>query len=95
MDSTTVPSEKTRRLTPSRTHVGRALEVALCLRCNGPAATLAWCAAGMPDDGVDPEMVDAFQIARRLIRRNGGRVKPGDQDRVLSALKRNRGARKK
>jgi hypothetical protein len=78
---------------PHRDDCAKALEVALCLYANGHLATLAWCAAGMPDCGIGPHDIERLQIARLVVQANGGRLKRGDPDRVVELLRQRREAK--
>lgn len=70
----------------ARRHAARALDVAFSLRCNGPLATMAWCAAGCPKRDISPHDVEVLQQARLMIRLNGGHVTAGDVERLVERL---------
>jgi hypothetical protein len=74
-----------------RHHAHQALDIAFCLYSNGHLATLAWCAAGKPDRGIAPRDMEFLQAARSVIQSNGGRWRPGDEQRVLLAVRPRKG----
>ncbi len=78
---------------PHRDDCARALEVALCAEANGSFVALAWCASGMPDCGIGPHDIERLQIARLVVQANGGRLKPGDPDRVVELLRQRKESR--
>jgi hypothetical protein len=89
-------STKTRQDRPHDAHrddVARALDVAACLYANGHLATLAWCAASMPECGIGRHDIERLQIARLVVQSNGGKLKPGDVNRVVEILREHREGR--
>jgi hypothetical protein len=61
-----------------------ALEIALYQHSFGTADTLAWIAAGAPDNGATHADNDLYQTARNIVASNSGRIRPGDVELVLS-----------
>jgi hypothetical protein len=70
-----------------RRRAKRALEVALSQHCNGGFSTLAWCASGMPRRGIDQRVHDFYQQARRIVHANGGRLHPGDVEKLMATMR--------
>jgi hypothetical protein len=68
------------------------LEVALCQQANGTYATLAWCAAGRPERGIEHRDTDAYSLARAVVHANGGSIRPDDERKLLERLRRCRRA---
>jgi hypothetical protein len=60
-----------------------ALEIALYQRSFGTADTLAWIAAGAPENGATHADNDLYQTARNIVDSNSGRIKTGDVERIL------------
>jgi hypothetical protein len=60
-----------------------ALEIALYQHNFGTADTLAWIAAGAPDDGASHADNDLYQTARNIVSGNSGTIKPGDSELIL------------
>jgi hypothetical protein len=77
-----------RQMTKAK-HAERALEVALCLRANGPLATLAALTADNLDE-IDLDDVAMLQTARVIVDANKGRILDGDVARVLANLRKSK-----
>jgi hypothetical protein len=68
-----------------------ALEIALYQRGFGTADTLAWIAAGAPEDGASHADNDLYQTARNIVDGNCGTIKAGDALKLLEhVLRRHR-----
>jgi hypothetical protein len=63
-----------------------ALEIALYQRSFGTADTLAWIAAGAPENGATHADNDLYQTAINIVDSNSGCIKPGDAELILGHI---------
>jgi hypothetical protein len=78
---------------PIRRHNGRltaadqaqaALEIALYEHSFDTVDTLAWIAAGAPENGASQADRALYEAAKSIVRINCGSIKPGDSELILS-----------